>query len=199
LAVDSDLAEAVEALKTIFQKRKIKATFGVNEDAAVVALKKRLGLSPRYTAFLKAADPVNVETRTPTERIRFIPSADLEREQIGYGRGDAATPPQQGWKEGWIVIGHSALLGDPYFIDTSRPDPEGDCPVMTAMSGAQLKPKLCASSFACFLRIIGTAMEVAQDFAANASDPDDEDIFREALSPKIRVIDAAALRAGHWT
>ena len=29
--------------------------------------------------------------------------------------------------------------------------------------------------------------------------PEDEDSFREALGPKVKVIDAAALRAGHWT
>ncbi len=199
LAVDSDLAEAVEALKNIFQKRKITADFGKTDDDAVRALKKKLPLSSRYAAFLKAADPLDVETATPTERIRFIPAAELEREQIGYGRGDAKTAARPGWKEGWLVIGHSALLGDPYFLDTTRPDAEGDCPVMTVMSGADLKPSLCASSFACFVKILATAMEVASDFAPDATDPDDEDIFREALSPKIRVIDAAALREGHWT
>jgi hypothetical protein len=199
LAVDSDLAEAVEALKAIFQKRKIRALFGTNEDDMLRALKKRVPLTSRFTAFLKAADPLDVETLTPTERIRFIPAADIEREQIGYGRGDDKTKPRPGWREGWVVIGHSALLGDPYFIDTTRPDAEGDCPVMTAMSGADLKPTLCASSFACFIKIVATAMEVATDFAQDASDPDDEDIFREALSPKIKVIDAAAVREGHWT
>ena len=197
--MDSDLAEAVEALKTIFQKRKIRAEFAAGDASAARALNKRLGLTQRYTAFLEEADPVNVETRTPTERIRFIPAAELEREQLGYGRGDATTPARAGWRESWVVIGHSALLGDPYFLDTKRPDAEGDCPVMSVMSGADLKATLCASSFACFLKILATAMEVAEGFPPNASDPDDEDIFREALSPKIRVIDTAALREGHWT
>ncbi len=197
--MDSDLAEAVEALKAIFQKRKIRALFGTNPEDLLRALKKRVPLTSRFAAFLKEADPLDVETLTPTERIRFIPAADVEREQIGYGRGDAETKARAGWKEGWVVIGHSALLGDPYFIDTTRPDAEGDCPVMTAMSGADLKPTLCASSFACFVKILATAMEVAADFAEDAADPDDEDIFREALSPKIKVIDAAAVREGHWT
>jgi hypothetical protein len=200
LAVDSDLAEAVEALKAVFQLRKIHAVFGTNDDEAVRAVKKSLALTRRYCLFLKAADPRDVESATPTERIRFIPLAALEREQIGYGRGDAQTAAISGWKEGWVVIGHSALLGDPYFLDTTRPDAEGDCPVMTAMSGAEhKKPTLCASSFACFLKIVATAMEVAKDFARGAADPDDEDIFREAIGPKIRVIDGAALREGHWT
>ena len=30
-------------------------------------------------------------------------------------------------------------------------------------------------------------------------DDEDEDSFREALGPKVKVIDAAALRAKHWT
>ena len=90
------------------------------------------------------------------------------------------------------------MLGDPYFLDTPRSDAEGDCPVMTAMLGAHLEPQLCASNFACFLRILAAAMEVAEGFADDG-DPDDEHIFREALAPKIRLIDPAALRAGHWT
>jgi hypothetical protein len=197
--VDSDLAEAVEGLQAIFQKRKIRAVFGKNTDETVRALKKTLSFSPRYMAFLRASDPLNVETRTPTERIRLIPAAELEREQVGYGRGNEKTPANPNWKEGWVVIGFSTLLGDPYVLDMTRPDPEGDCPVMTAMVGSNRKPTLCASNFACFLRILTTTMEVAQDFPAEAVDPDDEDIFREALSPKIRIVDPAALREGHWT
>lgn len=197
--MDSDLAEAVSSLQEVFRQRKLAARFGKNSDEQARALKKALSLSPRYTAFLKAADPLDVETRSPTERIRLIPAADLEREQLSYGRGNAETPANPAWKEAWIVIGHSTLLGDPYFLDTSRPDPEGDCPVMTAMVGSNRKPTLCASNFACFLKILATSMEVAMDFPANASDPEDEDIFREALGPKIRLVDAAALREGHWT
>jgi len=71
---------------------------------------------------------------------------------------------------------------------------------MTAMMGTgRIEPVLCASTFATFLQILATAMEVAEDFADDGLDPDDEAIFREALSPKIRVIDQVALREGHWT
>jgi hypothetical protein len=58
---------------------------------------------------------------------------------------------------------------------------------------------MAASNFACFVRILAAAMEVAADFGDDAMDPDDENIFREAIGPKIRIIDPAALRAGHWT
>ncbi len=197
--MDSDLAEAVQALKSIFEKRLIPADFRSNDAAVVEGLKGRLGLPLRYVDFLKAADPIDVETATPSERIRFIPAMELEIEQNGYGKGDADNPPTSGWREGWIVIAHSTLLGDPYFLDTTRPDAEDDCPVMTTMSGrSDLKPVLCASSFACFVRILATAMEIGEDFGDQGLVPDDEHIFRETLLPKIRVIDHAAAREGHW-
>lgn len=197
--MDSDLAEAVQALKTIFDKRQLDATFAPNDAPVVADLRKKLGLTIRYAAFLKGADPVDVETVTPSERVRFIPAADLEQEQRIYLEGDGDEPPVEGWRKAWVVIARSALLGDPYFLDIGRPDAEGDCAVYTAMSGTGLKPVLCASSFASFVQILATAMEVAEGFADEAMDPDDEAIFRETLSPKIRVIDQAALREGHWT
>jgi hypothetical protein len=196
--VDSDLAESVQALKTVFEKRLIPANFGTNDKAVVEALKRKFDLPDRYAAFLQEADPVDVETVTPTERVRFIPVAELAQEQLGYGQGDADTPRMNGWREGWIVVAQG-MLGDPYFFDTTRMDAEGDCPVMTAMSGAELRPVLCASTFASFVEILAAAMEVAEDFGDGGLSPDDEFIFREALGPKVRVIDQAALRAGHWT
>jgi hypothetical protein len=198
-AVDSDLAEAVAALKGIFERRRISAQFGASDDALLQRLRERLALPRRYLAFLREADPVSVETRTPCERVELVPASALDAEQVGYGRADGGTAAREGWKPTAIVIAHSTLLGDPYFLDTARPDAEGDCPVMTAMSGTDHKPVLCASSFACFLKILAAAMEVAADFADEIADPDDEQIFREALAPRIKVIDPAALRAGHWT
>ena len=115
------------------------------------------------------------------------------------------TPPDGGtapldWKAGWVIVAESSLLGDPYFLDTSKPDPEGDCPVYTAISGqTRWVPTLAASSFAQFLRILQIAMEIADGFGDAIMDDEDEDSFREALGPKVKVIDAAALRAGHWT
>jgi hypothetical protein len=198
--VDGDLAEAVSAMKEIFEQRRISARFDSADQALVRRIRDSLPLTERYAAFLRGANPVDVETVTPSERIRFIPAADLLREQIGFGASDDTTPAREGWRPGWVVIARSSLLGDPYFIDTTRPDVEGDCPVMTAMSGTEsLRPVLCASSLACFLRILAAAMEVAVGFALESFDDQDEVIFREAVSPRIRVIDTAALRAGHWT
>jgi hypothetical protein len=198
--VDSDLADAVEGLKTVFQKRKIDHAFGKSDKALVEDLRKKLRIPSRYRAFLLAADPTKVETVTPVERVRLLPASELEKAQ------DTVKTPQDGgtvpldWKPSWVVIAESSLLGDPYFLDVSKLDPEGDCPVYTAMSGQERwNPTLAASSFAQFLRILSTAMEIAAGFGDAIMDDEDEDSFREALGPKVKVIDAAALRAGHWT
>lgn len=187
--MDSDLADAVEGLKAIFQRRKIEATFGKAPPELVDSLKKQLRVPSRYRNFLLAANPSKVETVTPVERVRLLPADEILKSQ-----------PKENWKPAWVVIGESSLLSDPYFLDVSKPDPEGDCPVYTAMSGQdKWNPTLAASSFAQFLRILATAMEIAAGFGDAIMDDEDEDSFREALGPKVKVIDAAALRAGHWT
>ena len=199
--MDSDLADAVEGLKAIFQRRKIEISFGKAPAPLIDDLKKKLRLPPRYRAFLAGANPVRVETVTPVERVRLLAADELERSQdaIKVPAEAGGTVPAD-WKPAWVVIAESSLLGDPYFLDTSKPDPEGDCPVYTAMSGQdRWVPTLAASSFAQFLRILSTAMEIAAGFGDAIMDDEDEDSFREALGPKVKVIDAAALRAGHWT
>jgi hypothetical protein len=198
--VDSDLADAVETLKAIFAKRKLFCTFGKTSPAIVDELRKQLRVPARYRNFLLAANPERVETVTPVERIRLIPAAELVKaQQLVQTPGANGAAPLD-WKASWIVIGESSLLGDPYFLDADKPDAEGDCPVYTAMSGQERwMPTLAASSFAQFLRILSTAMEIAAGFGDAIMDDEDEDSFREALGPKVKTIDAAALRAGHWT
>lgn len=198
--MDSDLAESIEGLKSVFQRRKIDVSFGKAPPELVDSLKKQFRIPPRFRHFLLAANPTRVETVTPVERIRLIPAEELVRVQLNVTTPqDGGTPPLD-WKPSWVVIGESSLLSDPYFLDVSKPDPEGDCPVYTAMSGQERwTPTLAASSFAQFLRILSTAMEIAAGFGDAIMDDEDEDSFREALGPKVKVIDAAALRAGHWT
>ncbi len=198
--MDSDLADAVEGLKTVFGGRKLPITFGKAPAELVDALKKQLKVPSRFRAFLLEANPEQVETVTPVERIRLLPADELLKAQTTVvAPSDGGSPPAE-WKASWVVIGESSLLGDPYFLDVSKPDPEGDCPVYTAMSGQdKWVPTLAASSFAQFLRILATAMEIAAGFGDAIMDDEDEDSFREALGPKVKVIDAAALRAGHWT
>jgi hypothetical protein len=198
--LDSDLADAVEALKAVFVKRKLACSFGKASAPQVDELRKQLRIPSRFRNFLLAADPEKVETVTPVERIRLIPAAELVKaQQLVQTPGENGAPPAD-WKPSWVVIGESSLLGDPYFLDVSKPDPEGDCPVYTAMSGQERwTPTLAASSFAQFLRILSTAMEIAAGFGDAIMDDEDEDSFRESLGPKVKIIDAAALRAGHWT
>jgi len=202
--VDSDLAEAVSALKESFQRRGLPLQFGKTDPKVVSGFKSKLRIPRRYRDFLTESDPLEVETRTPAERVRLIPSAEFEAEQVGFalddGGGLIASVSPSGWRPSWVIVGHSALLGDPYFLDVAMPDAEGDCPVYTAMSGTDSwKPRLCASSFALFVRILALGMEVAEGFADDDLDMDDEQVFRDTLGPRIRLYDPAALKAGHWT
>ncbi|HEV8245881.1 MAG TPA: SMI1/KNR4 family protein [Polyangiaceae bacterium] len=202
--MDSDLAESLSALKESFARRRVPANFGKAAPSVVEGLRSKLKLPRRYREFLLAADPVDVETRTPAERVRLIPCERLLEEQHGFAltdQGEARSgAAPSGWRSSWVIIGHSSLLGDPYFLDIASPDPEGDCPVFTAMSGTDTwKPRLCASSFAMFLRILAISMEVAKGFPERDVDMDDEQVFRESLGPRIREYDPAALKAGHWT
>ena len=137
VSVDSDLAESVTALKEIFSRRRIQASFGKAEPTAVEALRKALRIPARYRAFLQAADPIDVESVTPVERVRLFPSHRLLAEQNGQSTDDGDKPIAS-WRKSWIIIARSALLGDPYFLDISKLDAEGDCPVFTCMVGTDI-------------------------------------------------------------
>jgi len=202
--VDGDLAESISALKEAFNRRGLPSQFGRADPDLVRRLKDKLRIPRRVRDFLLEADPLDVETRTPSERLRLLPAASFVREQAGFALTDAGelrdSPTPQGWRPTWVIVGHSAFVGDPYFLDVSSPDAEGDCPVYTAMSGTDIwKPRLCASGFALFLRILALGMEVAEGFADDDLDVDDEQVFRDTLGPRIRQYDPAALKAGHWT
>jgi hypothetical protein len=202
--VDSDLAESISALEQAFEKSGQKQKLGHAAPELLAALKDKLRLPRRYRTFLAKNDPVDVEIATPIERVRLLASADLEKEQVGYALDESGeprrSPADSGWRPEWIIIAHSGLLGDPYFLDVSKVDTEGDCPVYTAMSGTdQWQPRLCASTFAMFVRILAINLEVARDFDIDDYDSDNERVFREAVAPKIREYDPAAVKAGHWT
>ncbi len=195
--MDSDLADAVSTLRSVLERRQLDARFDKAPTELVDELKKALRLPARYRSFLLGANPVRIETVTPVERVRLIPAEELLKAQDLVRTNDGVPTD---WKSSWVLVAESALLGDPYFLDVSKLDAEGDCPVFTAMSGQdRWVPTLAASSFAQFLRILATAMETAVGFGDAIMDDEDEDAFREALGPKIKVIDSAAMRAGHWT
>ena len=202
--VDSDLSESIAALRRAFEKAGQAPQLGQASPELLDRLKERFRVPRRYRGFLKACDPLGVEIATPIERVELIAAADLEREQVGYAateRGELITAPSEsGWRPSWIIIARSGLLGDPYFLDVSKADAEGDCPVYTAMSGTEAwQPKLCASTFATFLRILAINLEVAGGFDIDDYDTDNERVFREAVAPRIREYDPAAVKAGHWT
>lgn len=202
--MDSDLAESISALEQSFERAGQALQRGQASPELLDRLKEKLRLPRRYRSFLKSCDPLDLEVATPTERVHLIAAADLESEQNGYALDSAGdligAPSESGWRPEWIIIAHSGLLGDPYFLDVSRADAEGDCPVYTAMSGTDAwQPKLCASTFATFLRILAINVDVARDFDIDDYDSDNERVFREAVAPRIREYDPAAVKAGHWT
>ena len=202
--MDGDLSESIAALKQAFDKSGQQPTLGQAGNELLGKLEEKLRLPRRYRKFLSVCDPVEVEIVTPTERVCLVSASDLEKEQYGFGLTSAgerrSSPSEAGWRPEWVIIGHSGLLGDPYFLDVSKIDTEGDCPVYTAMSGTEAwQPKLCASTFAMFLRILAINLEVAQGFDVDDYDSDNESLFREAVGPRIREYDPAAVKAGHWT
>jgi hypothetical protein len=105
------------------------------------------------------------------------------------------------WKKSWVVIATSSLFGDPYFLDVSKLDAEGDCPVYTGQRTEKgtWRTVLAASSFASFIHILSLGMELAAGFGEAVFDERDDDAFREALEPKIKSFDPAAARAKHWS
>lgn len=202
--MDSDLTESISALKESLKLLGLEAHFGKADPKVIAQLKDRFALPRRFLDFLAESNPVNVETVTPVERVQFIPAGELIAEQADHCLGPdgqlITKPTRSGWRPSWVVIARSGLLGDPYFLDTSQTDAEGDCPVYTAMSGTEVwQPKLCGSSFATFVRVLAVTMEVADDFELDDYDPDNERTYREAVGSHIREVDPAAQKAGHWT
>jgi hypothetical protein len=203
--MDSDLRDAVGTLRAAFERRKLEATWGQASAERVAELKRDFRVPARFRAFLTAADPIEVETVTPVERIRLLSSDKIREGQVGYAVGEdgvsLVTGKEGDWKKSWVVIGTSSLFGDPYFLDISKIDAEGDCPVYTGQKSERgnWKTTLVASSFASLLQILAFGMEVAAGFGDAVFDEQDDGAFREALEPKIKAIDPAAARAKHWT
>jgi hypothetical protein len=203
--MDSDLRDAVGALRAVFERRKLEATWGTASPELIAELKKDLRLPPRYRAFLAAADPTDVETVTPVERIHLLSAEKLKEGQVGYAMGEdgvsLVTGKEGDWRKSWVVIGTSSLFGDPYFLDVSKIDAEGDAPVYTGQRTEKgtWRTTLAASSFASFIHILALGMELAAGFGEAVFDQHDDDAFREALEPKIKSLDPAAARAKHWS
>jgi hypothetical protein len=203
--MDSDLREAVGALRAVFERRKIESQWGVTPPEVLTELKNKYRVPQRYRAFLAAANPVEVETVTPVEKVRLLSAEKLGEGQVGYAvaeDGSSLVTGKEGdWKKSWVVIGVSTLFGDPYFLDVSKLDAEGDCPVYAGQKTERgtWKTVLAASSFASFINILAIGMDLASGFGEAVFDQHDDDAFREALEPKIKAFDPAAARAKHWS
>lgn len=203
--MDSDLREAVELLRAIFERRKLKSQWGAAPVELINELKKEYRVPARFRAFLQAANPVEVETVTPVERVRLFSAEKLREGQVGYAVGEdgatLVTGKDGDWKKSWVVIGTSSLFGDPYFLDVAKLDAEGDCPVYVGQKTEKgtWKTTLAASSFASFVHILALSMDLASGFGEAAFDEGDDEAFREALEPKIKSIDPAAARNRHWS
>jgi hypothetical protein len=115
--LDSDLSESISALREAFVRRGVPAQFGKAEVSKVEELRALLKLPRRFREFLLAADPTDVETRTPAERVRLIPAERLCEEQSSFALDETGklrgAPAPNGWRQSWIIIAHSTLLGDP--------------------------------------------------------------------------------------
>ena len=201
--MDSDLVDAIGKLKAVLDRRTISYVLGSGSKDTVDRVQQCLKLPPRYRSFLLESNPVELQTVTPIESVQFVSLQDLLKEQVGFSLNEDLSPrgPRLlgSWRRSWVVVAYG-VLGDPYFLDVSQGDAEGDCPVYTAMTGTdRWDPRLAASSFVLFLQILTVAMELADGFGEADLGVDDEDMFREALGPRIRSLDSAALRAGHWT
>ncbi len=203
--MDSDLRDAVGALRAVFERRKLDSSWGAASPEVIAELKKDYRVPPRYRAFLTAADPVDVETVTPVEKIRLFTSTKLREGQVGYAVGEdgntLVTGKEGDWKKSWVVVATSSLFGDPYFLDVSKLDAEGDCPVYTGQKTEKgtWRTTLAASSFASFLQILALGMDLASGFGEAAFDEQDDGAFREAFEPRIKAFDPAAARAKHWS
>ncbi len=203
--MDSDLREAVSALRAVFERRAISSQWGQASAELLAELKKDLKIPARYRSFLAAADPVDVETVTPVEKVKLLSADKLKEGQAGFAVADDGTPLVTGkdgdWKKSWVVVAVSTLFGDPYFLDVSKLDAEGDCPVYAGQKTEKgtWKTKLAASSFASFVTILALGMELASGFGEAVFDEADDGSFREAFAPKIKAFDPAAARAKHWS
>ncbi len=203
--MDSDLREAVDLLRAVFERRKLKSQWGTASAEAIAELKKEFRIPARYRAFLAAADPIEVETVTPVERVRLLSSEKLREGQVGFAVGEdgasKVTGKEGDWKKSWVVVATSSLFGDPYFLDVAKLDAEGDCPVYVGQKTEKgtWKTTLAASSFASFVHILAMSMDLAAGFGEAAFDEGDDEAFREALEPRIKAVDPAAVRAKHWS
>ena len=97
------------------------------------------------------------------QTVKLFPVEELEEAQLGYSVGDSGedfTGENAGdWKRGWLVVAHEDLLGDPIFVDLSKPE----LPVFTAAHGGdEWNPVLIASSLRGFIEALTEVKRVSK-------------------------------------
>lgn len=168
---------------------------------AVQALAERYRLPATYQAVLLTLGQQGFSIAPGPFQQIIVPAAPgLEAAQVGYRGarpGDDSFVVPHGWRKRWVVIATDAA--DPYFLDTTRATPDGECPVYTAEQGTgSWEPRLAASSIAQFLRILRAWLKIVaphQD-RQNPAEPLD-DAHARRLRAEITAIDPDA--ADHWS
>jgi hypothetical protein len=123
-------------------------------------------IPPQYAPWLSALG--FGEIRFAVGGIQLLKPEELEEEQIGYSRSEKGkslcTGKAGSWQPEWLVIGSDTGLGDPIFIDTSRPG----LPVLTAMHGGDLwEPRTIARS----LEHFAVALRAFQEISVGRENP----------------------------
>lgn len=108
----------------------------------------------------RAFEPVSLGFRT----VALVDPDDLAEAQVGYAvdpAGRALTGQKEGdWSHDWLVVATEDEVGDPLFVDASKPD----WPVSTAMHGeGAWSPEQVADSFTSFLAALDLVRKLAQD------------------------------------
>lgn len=166
--------------------------------AMVDALVRRYELPLAYQIFLQALGKQGIALLPgPFQELIVYAAPELGQAQVEFrGQHDSFVAPH-GWHRTWVVIAYDN--GDPYFIDTAKLLPEGDCQIWMAMHGTgNWEPRLVASSLGQFLRIlrVWARIVVSHHDPQNPDEPLDDAHLRR-LTSEITQIDADA--AEHWT
>jgi len=169
--------------------------------ATVDALIQRYELPTAYRTLLQALGKQGIALLPgPFQELIVHSAPELEQAQVGFRGmrlGDDSLVAPHGWRRAWIVIAYDN--GDPYFIDTSKSLPEGECQIWVAMHGTgNWEPRLAASSLGQFLRILRVwARIVVSHYDPQNPDEPLDDAHLRRLTSEITQIDADA--ANHWT
>ena len=160
----------------------------------------RYGLPPAYRELLLALGARDLAIAPgPFEELVVHAAPGLEAAQVGFRGprpGDDGFVAPHGWRRSWVVIAVDA--GDPYFLDVTKANERGECPVYTAMHGTGTwQPILAASSLEQFLRILCAWIRIVVKHhdRQNPEEPLDE-VHARRLRAEITGIDPAV--ADHW-